>query len=53
MNRYLTSGRGIRPDSPTEVIGFLKKLEIWAEYRQAYEKLKPPVAHAVKRRLDG
>jgi len=43
MNRYLTSGRGVRPDSTTEVIKFLKKLKIWAEYRQTFEKLRPLV----------
>jgi hypothetical protein len=48
MNRYLTSGRGVRPDSTTEVIKFLKRLKIWTEYRQTFEKVRPLVVRAVE-----
>jgi hypothetical protein len=53
INRYLMSGRGVRPDSTTEVIRFLKKLKIWPEYRQAFENLRPPVARTIEPERDG
>ena len=40
MNRYLMSGRGVKPATTSEVIGVMKskKLQIWDDYRKSFAK---------------